>query len=143
MGTRSVVVKNQARLTINEKVYNKAVVMAAAYVFLDRCYVRLERTEKKKIIRVLLKGKKRLTKRNLTKIEEEFFNELLHQCIRHQVSKTTGPLREILVGRALMSAEGRSSILADNLDDELDYRKDPLGIAIPWEKKYGKDKEKV
>jgi hypothetical protein len=27
------------------------------------------------------------------------------------------------------------------VEEELDYLDDPLGIAVPWEEKYGDDKE--
>lgn len=133
--------KNQVRIQVDEKVFPRPVTVAAAYVFIERCYVKLESAPNRSI-QVQLKGKKKLGKSALARLAEEFENELLHQLIRHQVAEKTGSLREVIVGRALFSAEPAGEEPAEDApEEELDYLDDPLGIAVPWEEKYGDDKE--
>ncbi len=141
MSTRVEAVKNLASVQVDEKVFPRQVVVAAAYMFLDRCYVRLER-EPRSRVRVQIKGKKKLSSKQLANLADEFENELLHQLIRRQVAERTDGLREVIVGRALLSAEpeAEESVPAEPQDD-LDYLDDPLGIAVPWEEKYGDGKE--
>jgi hypothetical protein len=70
--------------------------------------------------------------------------------MRHQVGEKTHPIREVIVGRALLSAEPQAppdgSFAGDTPpeaepEEDLDYLDDPLGIAVPWEEKYGDDKK--
>jgi His-Xaa-Ser system protein HxsD len=133
--------KNLVKLGVDEKIFPRPVAVAAAYVFIERCYVKLESAPNRRI-QVQLKGKKKLGKSALTRLAEEFENELLHQLIRHHVAEKTSSLREVIVGRALFSAEPAGEEPAqDAVEEELDYLDDPLGIAVPWEEKYGDDKE--
>jgi His-Xaa-Ser system protein HxsD len=132
--------KNTVKLEVDEKVFPRTVAVSAAYMFLDRCYLRLESAPRHRII-VQLKGKKKLSKTKLTALADEFENELLHQLIRHQVAEKTGQLREVIVGRALFSAESAEAEAQPEAAGDLDYLDDPLGIAVPWEEKYGDDKK--
>jgi His-Xaa-Ser system protein HxsD len=142
--------KNAIHCMIDEKIFPRPVICAAAYIFIERCYIRLSRAEKKHV-QVQLKGKKKLAKSQLEKLAGEFENELLHQLLRNQVAQKTDQLREIIVGRALLSAEPSASqehapleqeepVHPDSKED-LDYMDDPLGIAVPWEEKYGGGKD--
>ncbi len=138
--------ENLVRFDVDEKVFPRQVSVAAAYRFLDRCYVLLERAGRGKLA-VSLKGKKKMAKAGLSKLADEFDNELLHQLMRHQVSAQTDGLREVLVGRALLSAEPVEAFEQENAlleadDADLDYLDDPLGIAVPWEEKYGDNQGK-
>ena len=132
--------KNLVKLGVDEKIFPRPVTVAAAYMFIERCYVKLESAPRRRI-QVQLKGKKKLGKSTLARLAEEFENELLHQLIRHQVAEKTNQLREVIVGRALFSAEPVGEPAQDAPEEELDYLDDPLGIAVPWEEKYGDDKE--
>jgi His-Xaa-Ser system protein HxsD len=133
--------KNLARIQVDEKLFPREVVVSAAYMFLDRCYLRLEQAPRRHVL-VQIKGKKKLSKNQLTNLAEEFENELLHQLIRRQVAERTDGLREVIVGRALFSAEPAEGEAApDEPQDDMDYLDDPLGIAVPWEEKYGDDKK--
>lgn len=132
--------KNLVKLGVDEKIFPRPVTVAAAYVFIERCYVKLESAPHRRI-QVQLKGKKKLGKSALARLAEEFENELLHQLIRHQVAEKTGSLREVIVGRALFSAEPEAEPEQEAGEQDLDYLDDPLGIAVPWEEKYGDDKE--
>ena len=133
--------KNQARIQVDEKVFPRDVVVSAAYMFLGRCYVRLEQAPRRHVL-VQLKGKKRLGNKQLANLAEEFENELLHQLMRRQVAERTDGLREVIVGRALFSAEPEGEdVEPAEPQEDMDYLDDPLGIAVPWEEKYGDDKK--
>lgn len=141
--------KNQVLCLVDEKLFPREVVVQAAYRFIDRCYVKLERSGKQ--VGVRLKGKSKLSSKKLGALADDFANELLHQLVREQVARRTAKLRELVVGRALASAESADFGFrpesaegqgeAESVDADVDYLEDPLGIAIPWEEKYG-DEEK-
>ncbi len=130
---------NSIAVLLDEGIFPRAVGLAAAYRFLDRCYVLLE-SRPKGHLHVRLKGKAALDECTLEALAGEFGNELVHQLVRHQVAERTDQLRATIVGRALVSAD--PSLSFDALDpgapeQPLDYQDDPLGIAVPWEEKYG------
>jgi His-Xaa-Ser system protein HxsD len=130
---------NSVAVKLDEAVFPRPVGLAAAYRFLDRCYVLLERLPKQQL-HVRLKGKEPLSAPALEALAGEFGNELLHQLLRHQVSERTESLRTIIAGRALVSADTALSgadAAAAAPHDPLDFRDDPLGIAVPWEEKFG------
>ena len=136
---------NSIAVLLDEAIFPRAVGLAAAYRFLDRCYVLLE-TRPKGHLHVRLKGKEALNESSLRALAGEFGNELVHQLVRHQVSERTDQLRATIVGRALLSAD--PSLSSDALDpgtpeQPLDYQDDPLGIAVPWEEKYGDRKKRA
>lgn len=135
--------KNKVVFDVALKLYPLEAIFGAAYVFLDRCYVYLDQHQPKKI-QVHLKSKENTKKRQLEALADDFFNELLHQTLRLQIARRTAPVREMIVGRALLSAEPTG--LQDEQDaflDTADYLDDPLGIAVPWEEKYGRSQEQV
>lgn len=131
----------ERELVVNRKVYPLEVVYAAAYVFLDRCYVFLERRGKDEIV-VRLRPRPECDKEEFDSIVGGFENELLAQAFRRKVAKRTEKVREAIVHRALFSALPESLDFSFGEEDEGDYLEDPLGIAVPWEEKYGKEKEK-
>lgn len=134
-------------LKINPKIYNLRVVYSCAYVFLDKAYVFLDGDPKKEIIvRISSKNGK-----NQKQIVGEFKNELLNAALRNEISKENIKLREAIVSSALFSSSeerksdskgGHTAVnkakpkTKDNCKDN--KIEDPLGIAIPWEEKYGK-----
>ena len=141
--------RNRIEVAVDEKVFPRPVSIAAAYRFLDRCYVRLESAARGRL-KVFLMGKQKISPAELGDLAHEFENELLHQLMRHQVSEQTTGLREVLVGRALLSADpeppgpdanedARAPEASSEDAADLDYLDDPLGIAVPWEEKYGDD----
>jgi His-Xaa-Ser system protein HxsD len=134
---------NSVSVLLDESVFPRPVGLAAAYHFLDRCYVRLERRPQRRL-QVRLKGKEPLDGSALRGLGEEFGNELVHQLMRHQVSERTEQLRAILVGRAMLSAEPEEAPEAAapaEAPGMLDYLDDPLGIAVPWEEKHGEPRQ--
>jgi len=122
---------NRADFEVDTDIYPLESVFGASYIFLDRCFVHLSKPSSRKI-RVTLTPKPDI-KTAISELEGEFNNELLNQALRGTVHARNLKLREYIVGRALFGAEQQSST------EQLSYSEDPLGIAIPWEQKYGRD----
>ena len=121
-------------ITLDTQIYSKEAIYGAAYVFIDRMYIYLDMKGKDKI-EVVFKPKEGSDKKKLEALKGEFQNELLHYVHRINLAKNNKKIRELIIERALYS-----SIEGDNLEsDEFD---DPLGIAVPWEEKYGDEKSK-
>ena len=116
----------------NTKIYPLEVVLSTAYLFVDRAYVFLQ--TKGDNIEVSLKGKKKISLKQLEAIKGEFYNELLNCALRLKIAKRNKDIRQYIVQQALFSATS-DSIDSVDLPSELDadYKDDPLGIAIPWE----------
>jgi His-Xaa-Ser system protein HxsD len=131
-------------------IYPIDVVMAAGYSFIDRFYVLID-TEGEGKVRVSLSPKRSQAGEPAGGPADEFLNELLGQALRREVGKRHEKVREILLARALFGAAPKlaeTSVAASAVDAAIggsdcpagddDYLDDPLGIAVPWEEKYGK-----
>jgi His-Xaa-Ser system protein HxsD len=125
-------------IELDEGLYPKDAVYGAAYVFIDRCYVHLDRAGDQRI-KVTLRAKK-------GKAEDaqvwagEFENELLGQAWRRQIIEENRQLIESITTRALGGAAGPpglDELLAMDIGDATAFD-DPLGIAMSWEEKYKK-----
>ncbi len=69
----------------------------------------------------------------------EFKNELLNYVLRLSIAKNTGKIRDAIVERALFSALSPQETGKKGAEEV--FEEDPLGIALPWEEKYGKEKK--
>lgn len=117
------------KFTLDPKIYPIEAILNCCYSFVDKAYVFLDSDPKTKNIKVALKRKPGSNNKKIGILRGEFMNELLYSLIRQTVSKNNKKIREYIVGRALYS----TLPTATTLDD-------PLGIAIPWEKKYANKK---
>ncbi len=108
-------------MSLDTTAYPLSVIHGAAYVFLARAYVRLDRAKGRTIVR--LSGKAPLDAKGLEALAGEFANELVNQFVREDVAAKTTTLREQVVGRALLGALGTG--------DELQGLGDDLGWAGP------------
>jgi His-Xaa-Ser system protein HxsD len=124
---------------LDSKIYPLEAILNACYTFLDRAYIFLDKDSKEDNIKVYFKGKNRLSEKQLASLKGKFMNELLHCALRYEISKNNKKIREYIIGRALYSVLPTPDLFPT--DEKLDYLKDPLGIAIPWGKKYGKKKK--
>ena len=134
---RMAVGERRVQFSVDETIYDLDVVMGAAYLFLDRCYVFLDREADQRVA-VVLRSREASTEEALFTMAGNFSNELLNQALRKQVGESNAKLREFIMARALFSAEGPSTI--DKLLAELDAEEmssDDLDIPIPWEKPTG------
>lgn len=124
---------NTIKFTFNLKEYPLEAVYGTAYVFIDWAYLFLN-SEKKDQIEVFLKGKKKLSSKQLDDLKGEFLNELLNYTVRIKLAKNNKKIREYIISQALLSAIGVEELAGK--EEEINYQDDPLGIAIPWEEKY-------
>ncbi len=150
--------QNKTVILINPKLYSLEAVYGAAYAFLDKAYVYLEQGPNSKI-QVNLKGKEKMNKKSLEALRGEFLNELLNFSLREKISKNNKKIREYIVARALVSASQqdgfqgggeevscedpskiiipwRSEKQKKRSEERPVWKKDPQGIAVPWEEKH-------
>jgi len=129
-------------LSLDIGLYPRDVLYAAAYVFLDRAYVLLDRDGARFLVH--LRGKQGLDETALRAMAGEFANELLAQSLRHQVVSTNQKIIEDITTLAIAGAAGGpgddaapgDAMLIDMQDPADDgFLDDPLGIATPWEPK--------
>lgn len=125
---------------LSNKVYNLEAILNTCYIFVDRAYIFLDSDSKGERISVALKIKKKASQKQIKQIEGEFTNNLLHNNLRYKINKNNKKITEYIVSAALYSSLSDADTV--NSFEKLDYQEDPLGIAIPWEEKYGKKKSK-
>ena len=134
------VVVDSERVTVllDRALYPLDVVYGASYVFVDRCYVLLDAPDSEHV-QVELRARQPADAEGLRSLAGEFGNELLNQAWRSQVTQNNRSVIEAVTAKAMAGALG-----PPDLDDaaaeefEADAFDDPLGIAVPWEEKYGK-----
>lgn len=142
--------ENKIVISLNPNLYSLEAIYGAAYTFLNRAYIFLEEDSKSRV-RITLKGKEKLTKKELRNLEDEFLNEVLNFSLRNQISKSNKKIREYIVATVLMSASGegssrmRKGFLETNRKP-LERKEREIGeedfsdIPIPWDKEYVKEK---
>ena len=126
-------------LSLDVGLYPRDVLYAAAYVFLDRAYVLLDRQDARFVVH--FRCKRPVDDAALRAIAGEFENELLAQALRHQVVDANQRIIEDVVAVAIAGAAGdppgdaplEGAPLIDPSDPEDGFVADPLGIARPWE----------
>ena len=128
-------------LEFDEGLYPKDAVYGAAYVFIDRCYVHLDRAGDRRIVVTLRAKKNTALGADTTRLwAGEFENELLAQAWRRMIIELNRPFIESLTARALSGAAGPpglDELLAMDIGESTAFD-DPLGIAMSWEEKYKK-----
>jgi len=129
--------EGSVRVEFDESLYPKDAIYGAAYVFIDRCFVHLDRVGDRRI-QVTLKAKR--SGADTQALAGEFQNELLGQAWRRQIVEENRKLVESITTRALGGAAGPpglDELLAMDIGEETAFD-DPLGIAMSWEEKYKK-----
>jgi His-Xaa-Ser system protein HxsD len=133
--------RGAAELRLDEATYPLDALYGAAYIFIDRCYVLIDRPEPGRW-RVTLSPKQADRggdAAHLRALAGEFANELLSCAWRHKITQENRAVIEQVTAQAIAGAMGPPS-----LDDlaKLDFTgealEDPLGIAQSWEEKYKK-----
>ena len=130
-------------LSFDETLYPKDAVFTAAYSLLDRCFVHIGREGSKLLVRLRAKPGMTVAPEVLS---GDFQSEALAQTWRRQIVQENQALIEALTSRALQGAAGPPGLddmLDENLGDLGDAFDDPLGIAVSWEEKYGKGKDRA
>lgn len=128
-----------AIVQLDESLYPLAAVYGAAYVFIDRCYVLLDRPAAGRIRVTLASKNADDPPAVLHALVGELANELLACAFRLALAADNRVLVETVTMQAMAGAMGAPSLadLADFdfTDEALD---DPLGIAQSWEEKHGR-----
>ncbi len=122
-----------------EALYPRDAIYGAAYIFLDRCYIHLDRPSDGRVsVKLRLKPS---INASLDELAGEFENELLGQAWRRQILDENRALIERVSARAAAGSAGPPG-LDDllNVDASGEAFDDPLGIAMSWEDKYKKKK---
>jgi His-Xaa-Ser system protein HxsD len=131
-----------AVVQLDASLYPLPAVYGAAYVFIDRCYVLLDRPADGRVRVTLMSKDPTPAPADLRALVGELANELLACAFRHQLAQDNRVLVETVTMQAMAGAMGPPSLadLADFdfTDDALD---DPLGIAQSWEEKHGRPLE--
>lgn len=131
--------EKKIKTIVDLKIYPLEAIYGAAYVFVDKAYIFLDSQEGGKV-EIFFRAKEETSLRELEKIEGEFMNELLNYTLRLKLSESNKKIREYVVEQALFSALGRGEGILKNEGEKFEFEDDPLGIAIPWEDKYGNKK---
>jgi His-Xaa-Ser system protein HxsD len=128
-----------AHLELDETLYPLEAIYGASYIFIDRCYVLIDRPVAGRF-RVTLSAKKPpIDAEALRALVGEFANELLACAWRHQITSDNRATIEAVTMQAIAGAMGPASL--DELakfDFSAEAFEDPLGIATSWEEKYKK-----
>ncbi len=132
-----------ARLHASLDVYSHEAVLGAAYAFIDRCYVWLDKeADGRMLVELTLKPG---AADSLEALAGDFANELLAQSTRAAVLAANRDLVQAIVSRALTGAGAGAAATASPALPDLEHFEvedepfdDPLGIALSWEQKYGK-----
>jgi His-Xaa-Ser system protein HxsD len=127
-------------LSLDVGLYPRDVLYAAAYVFLDRAYVLLDRADARYVVR--FRSKRPLDEAAFRAIAGEFENELLAQALRHQVVDANQRIIEDVVAVAIAGAAAgvdpaptlpteQPPFIDPGHADEA-FLADPAGIARPF-----------
>ena len=107
---------NKIKIVIDLKVYSLDAIYGATYIFIDQAYIFLDSVGKNKVA-VFLKSKKKLTKKQIEKMEGEFMNELLNYSLRISLAKNSKKIRERIIEMALYSSINEDDMWLDEEDD--------------------------
>lgn len=135
--------RREVRFTVSEELYPLEVIQGAAYLFLDRCYVWMDRpADRQVLIRLRLKagaqageGSAERVAGGLEQMAGEMSNELLNQALRRNIGQSNARIREFIMARAFFAADTPSTVdrLLAELDEE-EMASAPLEIQVPWSK---------
>lgn len=126
-------------LDVDESLYPLDAVYAAAFGFIDRCWVLLDRPAAHKVRVQLAPKSPGATDEVLRSWAGELANELLACAWRQKITEQNRAVVEAVTMQAIAGAMGPPSL--DDLakfDFSQDALEDPLGIATSWEEKYRK-----
>ena len=135
--------EHRAVVDLDAGLYPLEALYGAAYVFIDRCYVFLDRPETDRL-RVVLSPKdpKAASEDDLRVLVGELANELVTAAWRHQITQENRAQIEAVTMWAVGGAMGPPSLDdLERFDFSEDAFEDPLGIAMSWEEKYAKKKD--
>lgn len=84
--------------SFSKEIYSKISILKAAFAFTDRAYIHLDVTDDAYTVQISPKS-------GCEEVDlDEFTNEVLCQCLRHEVYLQTKTVRELLVARSLSTS---------------------------------------
>jgi len=128
--------KGSVTINVNSRIHSLDSIIAASYIFIDKAYVILDGEPGEEII-VKLNAKDKNA--DLTDLGRSFNNELINYSFYAVQTQKTLPVRAAMIQRAFLTHDEKKS---EKSEKSKSYIDDPYGIAIPWEKKYGKKKKR-
>jgi His-Xaa-Ser system protein HxsD len=131
----------RAWLEVEDALYPLEALYGAAYIFIDRCYVLLDRPQAGRLRVTLAPKSGAADETTLRALAGEFANELLSCAWRHEITKENRATIQAVTMEAIAGAMGPPSLDAlSAFDLSASQFDDPLGIAMSWEEKYKKAK---
>ncbi|MBT3463551.1 hypothetical protein HN451_01075, partial [archaeon] len=129
-------------VSVNPKIYPLSVIYSAAYVFLEKAYVILDGNPDEEI---LVELRYMEENKDIEKLGRDFNNELINYAVFQYNSEQSKTVKEEIIKKALSTNIVQSpEILNQECEEEdykeEDYKEDSLGIAVPWDEKYGDKK---
>ena len=116
-------------LSLDTDLYSRDVLYAAAYVFLDRAYILLDRVGDRYAIH--LRGKHPLDEDALKAIAGEFENELLAQALRERVGEANKHIIEGITALAISGATSPTAAPGVAAYRAPEFVNDPQGLGKP------------
>src|SRR5437763_538193 len=104
-------------LSLDVELYPREVLYAAAYDFMDRSYVLLDRDGSRFLVH--LRAKAPTDEQSLRAMVGEFENELLAQALRHKVFQANHRIIENITMLAITGAAGDSGPQQDDVSADL------------------------
>lgn len=129
---------------IDTDFYPMDAIYSVAYLLLEKYYLKLISGSKNSVIMAITTEQK-LSKPEIDGMMRRIEQELINQTLRLRVAKENQKLREYILGKALFGAQFGVIEQEDTArgSDGSDYINDPLGIAVPWEKKHRTDSKSI
>jgi len=153
---------NVVEVKVKKELFSKKSIIAASYILMEKSYVMFDDDEKSYLI--FLKPKENY---DLEKLAWEFYTKLVEQEALFMHQEQTEKIREEIIDQALsnyiepeeVEMEEEAASQEGQIKEEVDkamysfrvgeerpieelFVEDPLGIAKPWEEKYGKSNSK-
>src|SRR5580704_8567648 len=130
--------RHAVTLKVDPATYPLDALYGAAYVFIDRCFVLLDKPDGS--WRVTLSWRKAEPSQDeLRALVGEFANELISCAWRAKIAEESRSLIESVTAQALGGAMGPPSLdELEKFDFSEETFEDPLGIALSWEEKHKK-----
>lgn len=139
---------NSLIIKVNTEYYPKEAIITTCCQYLKDNYIFLEKLPRSNgYTKVTLTPKevKRIGK--FKRVKEEFKNELINNTLRYNIAQKNKNIREYVIRSALFFSQPKKTqdnFLLQNLEktQTQNWKEDPLGIAIPWEEKHKKRKQR-
>lgn len=115
------------KLIFNKELYPKSALLKAAYNFTDKAYIHLDADEQNYYVELKEKDADDFVS------DDEFQNEMLAQCVRHEIFLQTKNIRELLLARAMATTVITSNdYVADELTSERKDAYSESSILKDW-----------